>query len=277
MLEDVARVQGVGDADLRERLRGLDLGAAPQPLQKRTLSKPVIDRALKDAGVGKVRVVYPKRMVIWRPGQRIAAHAVTKLARQAVDQYVGTAAPKGYKANVSGLVARGDLLLPAGELSAVATSRSARLGGTMVFSVAILVDGREAARKQVSARVDLQGPTCRFAADVSRDQILTRSDLVENVGPVERGSVSCDDAVGKSVRGGGRAGSVVRGSSLKAPVVVKRGDHVTVEYESGILRIVTKGEAMKDGAAGEVIPVVNLDSRKVMRARVVSAGRARVQ
>ena len=276
MLEDVARVQGADD-DLRQRLRSVDLGAAPQPLQQRTLSQPVVARALKEAGVDELRVVFPKRMVVWRPGQKLAANDVTTLSEKAVMDYIAGAAPKGYRARLDGLIARGELLLPAGEVSAVATSRSTRLGGSMVFSIAILVDGREAAHKQVSARVELEGPSCRLATDVQRGTVLTRSDLVEHVGPVERDGIACDAAVGMSVRSSGRAGNAIRGSGLEAPIVIRRGDSITVEYESGILRILTKGEAMKDGAVGEVIPIVNLDSKKVMRARIVSPGRARMQ
>ncbi len=276
-LEDVARVQGVANADIKERLRSVDLGASPMPLQTRTLSRPAVARALRDAGVDDSRVVFPKKIVVWRPGQKLSGNEVTALARTAVARYIESATPDGFKARLDGLVARGDLLLPAGELTAVANSRNTRLGGSMVFTVSIQVDGREAATKQVSARVEVEGPTCRFATDVARGQVLARSDLKETVGAVQRDGIGCDAAVGKSVRSSGRAGSVVRGSALEAPTVVRRGEQLTVEYESGVLRIFAKGEAMKDGAVGEVINVVNLDSKKVLRARIVSAGRARVQ
>ena len=147
----------------------------------------------------------------------------------------------------------------------------------MVFSVSIRVDGREAARKQVSARVELEGPSCRLAAAVPRGHVLTRSDLVESKGPVERDGIACDAAVGKSIRTSGRVGGVLRASALEAPVVVRRGEQLNIVYESGILRIHAKAEAMKDGAVGEIITVKNLDSKKVLRARIVSAGRAEVQ
>jgi flagella basal body P-ring formation protein FlgA len=277
VLHDVARVEGVRDADQRASLYQLDLGDAPRPLSTRTLSRPRVLLLLKQAGMGHVRVVFPRKVVVVRPGQRMAGHAVSALCKRAVSEYVSSVAPTGVRAQVEGVAVRGALLLPAGEVSAVASSRSSGFGGSMFFTVSVLVNGVEAARKQVSGRVSLHGPTCRLAVDLARGHVLANTDLTETMGVIERGSIGCDAAIGKSLRTRGRAGTSVRASALEAPVIVHRRERVTLVYQSGPLRVISKGEAMKDGAAGEVIPVMNIDSRKVLRARVISPGRVTVQ
>jgi flagella basal body P-ring formation protein FlgA len=58
--------------------------------------------------------------------------------------------------------------------------------------------------------------------------------------------------------------------------LVKRGDLVVIIAESKGLKITTRGQVKKKGRLGEQIPVVNLDSNKVLYARVIDANTVKV-
>jgi len=69
-----------------------------------------------------------------------------------------------------------------------------------------------------------------------------------------------------------RAGQVLTPNLVKARKLVLRGQHITIIAHSGSLNLRTKGKALMDGQQGQTIKVSNLSSKKLIYARVVSAG-----
>ncbi|EAR09435.1 flagellar basal body P-ring formation chaperone FlgA [Reinekea blandensis] len=69
-----------------------------------------------------------------------------------------------------------------------------------------------------------------------------------------------------------KAGQVITPYMVEAPSLIARGDWVTVISGRGALTVTTTGEALKDGALGEQIPVRNLSSDETVRAWVIRKG-----
>lgn len=69
-----------------------------------------------------------------------------------------------------------------------------------------------------------------------------------------------------------RTGQVLTPNLVKAQKLVLRGQHITIVARSGSLNLRTKGKALMDGQKGQTIKVSNLNSKKLIYARVVSAG-----
>ena len=63
------------------------------------------------------------------------------------------------------------------------------------------------------------------------------------------------------------ANTVLRPDLVESQPIVKRGDRVRIIFESAGMRITAVGEVKQKGCMGERIPVVNLDSNKVIQAR----------
>ncbi len=78
--------------------------------------------------------------------------------------------------------------------------------------------------------------------------------------------------LGKRLRQSLRKGMPIRGNQLEIAPLVRRGDRVTITLRSQGLKIVTSGKAKQDGQLGEMIRVMNLDSKKSIFAEVVNAG-----
>ena len=69
----------------------------------------------------------------------------------------------------------------------------------------------------------------------------------------------------------------LRTDVIELPPLVKRGDFVMIVAESAGLKITALGQVKKKGRLGERIPVVNVDSKKVLYARVIDSNTVQVE
>jgi len=67
------------------------------------------------------------------------------------------------------------------------------------------------------------------------------------------------------------SGKIITKSLLKTPPVVSRGDMVEIYYDKGTLSLKVGGIVKQDGAEGDRVRVMNIDTRKVIYATVVDS------
>ncbi|MCK6372060.1 MAG: flagellar basal body P-ring formation protein FlgA [Gammaproteobacteria bacterium] len=118
-------------------------------------------------------------------------------------------------------------------------------------------------------------------------QVSVQKDLVVTTTPLERGKVlaaadvklakrdvgsapngyltSLEAAIGQVARRNVPAGAVLSPVQLDAPVLVVRGQPVTLEVRSGGIVVRMAGLAKADGSLGESIPVQNTSSGRVLQ------------
>lgn len=87
---------------------------------------------------------------------------------------------------------------------------------------------------------------------------------------------SADDLVGMEARRPLREGAPVRVSDVVAPVLVKRGELVTMTYVAAGLKLTHMGVALQSGAKGDVIDIKNVRSERVLKAVVSGRNTAAV-
>ena len=109
------------------------------------------------------------------------------------------------------------------------------------------------------------------ARDMPAGTVVTEADLAwdENVAG---GMTDPDLAIGKQVRVAIYEGRPVVAGALRVPVLVSRNQIVRIAYDTGALRIEAEGRALSEGAAGDLIRVMNLSSRKTISAVVAADG-----
>jgi len=73
-----------------------------------------------------------------------------------------------------------------------------------------------------------------------------------------------------------KIGQILTPSLIRAQKLVLRGQHITIVAQNGGLNLRVKGKALMDGQQGQTIKVKNLNSKKLIYARVVSAGIVKV-
>ncbi|GGY72507.1 flagella basal body P-ring formation protein FlgA [Cellvibrio zantedeschiae] len=112
---------------------------------------------------------------------------------------------------------------------------------------------------------------------LQRGDVVTEDDLtteVKDVSEFRMGfSLVPNAIVGKEIKFTVNKGEVFRNSALDAPLVIKRGDTVSMEAAAGEISVKTNGTAVSDGRIGQQIRVKNNQSARVINARVVAAGK----
>jgi flagella basal body P-ring formation protein FlgA len=84
------------------------------------------------------------------------------------------------------------------------------------------------------------------------------------------------DLVGRRTLRPLAAGDVVTARSVRIPAAVRSGDRVVVRARVGDVEITTLGIAQQSGAVGDVIRLVNQDSRRGLRGRITGRGEVEV-
>jgi flagella basal body P-ring formation protein FlgA len=82
------------------------------------------------------------------------------------------------------------------------------------------------------------------------------------------------EVVGAVVKGRIEGGKVVQSRDVSAPVVVAKGDLVSIDCISGTVVVGTTARAREAGRSGDVITFQSLTSKKTMTARVSGPGKA---
>ena len=81
-----------------------------------------------------------------------------------------------------------------------------------------------------------------------------------------------DDILGQATRRSLRAGAPINPDDLMAPLMIERQELVTLVYRHGGLALTVRARAMDNGAEGQAIDVMNLQSNRIVRGMVTGHG-----
>src|SRR5882672_4474660 len=118
-----------------------------------------------------------------------------------------------------------------------------------------------------------------LARNVERNEVLKSSDVVVERRPkAEVGSDAAarDRAVGMQARRQLRAGQALRVADLAKPDLVQRDQNVTLIYETAGLYLTVRGKALDSGTEGDVVNVVNLQSKRTVSGTVTGRGQVSI-
>jgi flagella basal body P-ring formation protein FlgA len=111
--------------------------------------------------------------------------------------------------------------------------------------------------------------------NVDRAEVLKSSDVVTERRPkseVGADAASRQFAVGMQMRKQLHAGQPLRVADLAKPDLVARDENVTLIYESPGLYLTVRGKAMSGGTEGDVVDVLNLQSKRTVSGVVIGRG-----
>ncbi len=128
--------------------------------------------------------------------------------------------------------------------------------------------------KEVTVDAEIQSPDMVVVAarSLAKGDVLRESDLA--VEPAKRGVAqrgafrSLEEVVGQEAVRPIVAGQILDMNYVRAPVLVQRGDVVTVYAYSGGVRVKTTGRSRQPGAKGELVEIESLADRRRFFARV---------
>jgi flagella basal body P-ring formation protein FlgA len=115
--------------------------------------------------------------------------------------------------------------------------------------------------------------------DIARGEVIGAGDVVLGTpaNPLLSGNVltSLDAAEGMEARRPLRAGEIISATDLRHPVVVTKGQTVTMMFEAPGVELTAMGRAMSEGGIGDTVTVQNPASFRMVNAIVTAAGTVR--
>jgi len=119
------------------------------------------------------------------------------------------------------------------------------------------------------ATTSLQIPV--LSSDIAKGQLITAGDIewIDSANPRNAFFLTdAEDIIGKAARRALRGGAPLRRYDVATPVLVKKGDLVTMTLASAGLRLSHIGVAMSSGGAGDLIEIKNIKSERIIKAIV---------
>jgi flagellar basal body P-ring formation protein FlgA len=115
--------------------------------------------------------------------------------------------------------------------------------------------------------------------NVERNEIVKSSDVVVERRPkAEVGTDAAlrERAVGMQTRRQLRAGHAIKTADLAKPDLVQRDQNVTLIYEAPGIHLTMRGKALDNGTEGDVVSVMNLQSKRTISGTVTGRGQVTI-
>jgi flagellar basal body P-ring formation protein FlgA len=149
--------------------------------------------------------------------------------------------------------------------------------GRFAASIEIPISAGSRTTLRVTGRATVTAETLAVAHPVARGEVLKQSDvIVERRDRREvRGDILKDpeQAVGLAARNALEPGRPLRVSDLMKPQVVQRNEMVTLVYRVPGIMLTVRGKATENGAEGDLISVLNEQSKRTVQGIVSGPGR----
>lgn len=116
--------------------------------------------------------------------------------------------------------------------------------------------------------------------NVDRIELLKSSDIMIERRPkaeIAGEAATRDSAIGMQVRRPMRAGQAIKVADLAKPDLVQRDQGVTLIYQTAGLYLTTRGKALDNGTEGDVVNVLNLQSKRTVTGIVSGRGQVTIQ
>ena len=145
------------------------------------------------------------------------------------------------------------------------------------FSANLFINGRQdIGTIRLAGRVIETVLAPVMTRNMRRGEIVTEGDVTLTPMPRQQAQLakpaSINTIIGKATRQPLRAGIIANEGYFVAPDIIQRSDNVTILFKAGSLTLSMVGKALTGGAMGDVISVQNVQTNRIVRARVIGQG-----
>ena len=277
-LKDLAELKG--DAKQTQAMGAAVVANAPQPGQTRFVGGDYIRIRMRQAGFDTSRILFQGASDV-RITRKSAALPVHKI-RQAVAATIRSRMPwNDADVTISDIRFDETVQLPTGRLTfRVLPKRNENYLGSTILALHLFVDGEPVRKLWVNATISVvanvvvaQRPLGKHQYIRLEDMAVERRDLA-TIGnePITR----LEDVLGNRTTRMIYPHTVLQADMIALPPMVKRGDIVKIVADSGSMTITATGLVRQQGRKGDVVRVMNTDSKRIILARVTGPGAVKV-
>jgi flagella basal body P-ring formation protein FlgA len=280
LLGKIAKIEG-DDQSLINRLSGIVIGRSPLPGKTREIEASVVKRRLKQNRID------PEQLVLHIPPQVFVERSFIEINPEKIKALVSDYISKNLinnlnDASIKDIRVSESLNLPGGRITyTVKPSSNSDMMGKIPFTVSFDVNGKFYKSVWATATVEIFTHVVVTKKPLGRHKPITEDDIEMQKMDLAKlpSDVITDPAVilGQRTRRAIGSQTVLRPNLVEFPPLLKRGDVVVIIVETGGFKITALGQVKKKGRLGERIPVINLDSKKVLYARVLDSNTVKVE
>jgi len=279
LLGEIAVIEG-SDPRWIQQLKDIVIGRAPLPGKARQYDQRYLEMRLKQQHVdlSAVNLEVPQIVEVVRSTVEIEEAELKKI----ISDFIFRNISRDDKAvRIKEIRVPRSVILPKGRVAyKVATPHSRELMGKCSIAVDFSVNGQSQKKVWATATIEILGPVVVTRKPLGRHKPITEDDIelqTMDLSDLPGAVITDPEAVlGKRTRRAVGAQTPLRADLIELPPLVKRGDLVVIIAESNGLKITTLGQVKKRGRLGERIPVVNMDSKKILYARVIDSNTVKV-
>ena len=277
-LGDIGQI--TGDKTKIKRLKQISLGYAPKIGLIREIPRKRIRMAIAATGFSAKEVFLeaPKSVRLRRAGQFINPEKIRETVKKAIfKQFVDN----GVEARVVRLDVPENIETPLGKIDIrVKTSAVRNLFAPFSLPIEIRVNNRIFRHYSANVEIEAFAEVYVLAKDLASNTRIAATDVILKKRRLEKPLISYlrkkQQLKGiKTVRDMSKE-SELTSDSYVADIVVKNGDLVRIEGQSGRLKIFVNGKARASGRIGDRIAVKNLQSNKIIQAIIQDEGLVKV-
>jgi flagella basal body P-ring formation protein FlgA len=255
---------------------GIAVFRSPDPGRTGTVSAEAIANAVETAGLTAFDRAGVDIVAVTRTGRVVTEAEMTEILRTALAASL-EAEPE--RIDIALDLSPGPLYAePAADIRIVRLARSA--AGNRFEAVLEVGQGTDAERIRVTGTATETVDIVTAVRPLDRGEVVSADDLAVTRIPARQAhagsATTVASLVGLAARRALRAGVPLGPSDFAPPVLVNRGDVVTIVYQSRGLLLTTRGKALENGARNAAIPVANLSSNRVLTAIVTGRGAVEV-
>jgi flagella basal body P-ring formation protein FlgA len=271
----VVAIVHTADPATAERLAAIPLGRSPWSREQVTLDRPTILGRLAASGFLSSDVVFTgaDKVLVTRKEQGVPADDQVKAAMACLAKE--RPAPSGCCWTVGRTPA--ELTVPSGgELTLATRMLAHEVAGEAKVEVAAQVAGRTVAAQPIILHLAYPERQAVATLDIPAGAVLTSDNLTVRTVMADRPQpADWTPPLGLVATQTIRSGQCVRPSMVRAvqpAVVVHRNENVTMRVQGAGFVVTALGQAIEDGRPGDFIKVRNVDSMRIVMARVAPDG-----
>lgn len=153
--------------------------------------------------------------------------------------------------------------------------------GTGRFTAVVAWGNGADERIRVAGRIERMTQVPVLANRIMRGEVIGEADIAWQSLPdarLPRATLTdVEQIVGMAAKRSLTAGSPVAANDVRRPLLINRGETVTMTLSTPVMQLTAKGRALQHGSEGDTIRISNLQTNTVIDAVVTGPGQARVE
>jgi len=278
-LGEIARFEG--EEEVVQKLKEIKIIPSPRPGNSRLINIDYIWVRLYQNGISQKEVLFEGEREV-RITPRFKCIKGEEIARLAKKEIFSLFKERNIEVEVEVERVPSSVTVPFGEVNLkVEIPSPFYLCNSAVIPVKIYIDEEIYQTVSLLLKIRAFKEVLVTSRRIAPDHIFTEEDIRREKREISSLSgepvINLSDVLGKRALKAIPAHTIIEESMIGSPLLVKKGDLVTILREKGNIEVLARGKALEKGEEGNLIRVLNIDSQKELQGRVIGPRAIRIE